>query len=457
MKLRDYQQRSVDQLRAAYARGVRRILLSLPTGAGKTIVAAEIIRLANLRRPLLRVLFVAGRVELIDQTVAKLALAGITDVRVIQANRDDGPPGARVVVASVPTLAARPDLVIEDVHLLIIDEAHHAAADTWAATAAKYPGVAILGLSATPIRSDKRGLADMFDEIIVGATVKELQDLGALVECKTFAPPTLLDPHQIALSPVDALARYAPDASSVIVFASTIKQARSVCDEFRAAGYLSDYVTGASKDRADILERFSDGTTRVLVSVNVVIEGFDVPRADCAILARNFGHVAPYIQAGGRVLRPSPATNKTHATLIDLVNSVRDHGLLDEVREYTLSHGITRPNDRLPIRQCIACGRLFLASARTDCVHCGEAMPTLRRAEMKVLNRGLDLVVGDRSPLWYPSRPVAAKFAAQCAACARWISKGQPMRWGKGSARGVWHPACADAAQAQALQKGRAA
>lgn len=445
--LRPYQQHSVELLRAAYARGVRRLLLSLPTGAGKTIVAAEIVRLARLLRPTMRVLFVAGRIELIEQTRSKLALLGITDVRVIQADRDDGRPDAPVIVASVPTLAARPELALDDVHLIIVDEAHHASADTWAATIRRFPLARVLGLSATPIRSDKRGLGDMFDEIIVGATDQELLDAGALVPVRTFAPETLLDPHQLAMAPVDALARYAPDARSVIVFASTIKQALQIRDDFRAAGVVADYVTGASRDRAEVLERFASGETRVLASVNVVIEGFDVPRADCAILARAFQHVAPYIQSGGRVRRPSPATGKTHATLIDLVGSVRDHGLLDEPRVFSLEHGLQRSGEREPIRQCAACGRVFQAAARTNCPHCGAALPKMRRAEIKVLNRGLASVAEPRVAIWYPSYPVPARFSTRCKGCTKWIQRGQPSRWGKGAASGVWHPGCAAQAQ----------
>src|SRR5690349_19849506 len=198
LTLRPYQLRAIDDLRAAFRRGRRAPCLVLPTGGGKTIVAAEIIRSAVALGN--RVLFAAHRRELISQTVAKLALAGIWDVRVIRAASDSGRPDAPVVVGSIQTLTMpRWSGRLPHADLLVPDECHHLMADRWRAIASGYPAARILGLTATPERADGRALGDVFDDIVIGATVSELTDAGYLVPCRVFAPPEQLDTAELAL------------------------------------------------------------------------------------------------------------------------------------------------------------------------------------------------------------------------------------------------------------------
>jgi hypothetical protein len=136
IELRPYQLRAIAALRAAYARGREAVCLVLPTAGGKTVIAAEIIRLSvALGR---RVLFVAHRTELINQTVAKLAAAGVLDVRVIQADRDDGNPGAPVIVGSVWTLTLPRWAELAPVDLIIVDECHWHASETFRRVTNRY-------------------------------------------------------------------------------------------------------------------------------------------------------------------------------------------------------------------------------------------------------------------------------------------------------------------------------
>ncbi len=213
MKLREYQERAITDLRAAYTAGRRAPCLVLPTGGGKTIVAAEIIRSATARGR--RVLFMAHRSELIDQTVSKLEMSGVTDVRMIRAAQDVGNPIAAVTVASVQTLtmprwAGR----LPRADLVVFDECHHVVADSWARLATAYSDALLMGMTATPQRSDGRPIGDIFDSIVVGATVAELTALGHLVPCRVWAPPMTLDTAELALSPVEAYQQHNAPSSS---------------------------------------------------------------------------------------------------------------------------------------------------------------------------------------------------------------------------------------------------
>ncbi len=347
MKLREYQTAAITALRLAYSSGKRAPVLILPTGAGKTVVAAEIIRSAIAKKT--RVLFLVHRQELLSQSVSKLEQAGITDLRIIQAGSDLGSPSAPVAVASIPTLTRWTEKQpLAD--LVIVDEAHHVVAKTWRKLADHYSASLLLGLTATPQRADGRPLGDIFDSLVVGATVRELTDLGHLVPCRVYAPPLVLDAKQIALSPVEAYQKHASGERAVI-FCVTVEHAQSVAAEMNAAGIATGVIYGnMTRDaRRDTLARLDTGTIRAVASCHVLTEGWDSPAVAVCILARKPQHTGLYLQMAGRVLRPS--LGKTHATLIDLCGSVHDHGPPDLDRKFTLDGKGISKTDRDAIRQ----------------------------------------------------------------------------------------------------------
>ena len=173
---RGYQKDAVAAIRNAIRAGKRRVLLVLPTGAGKTLTAALMILGALARGK--RCLFVAHRKELIDQTVTALARMGITCVGVIRAGdkrRDSSQP---VQVASVQTLANRVQL---DFDLVFVDEAHRSGAASYVKHVfERHAHAVIVGLTATPIRGDNKPLSDQFDEIVIGAKYSMLIEEGYL-------------------------------------------------------------------------------------------------------------------------------------------------------------------------------------------------------------------------------------------------------------------------------------
>lgn len=426
--LRPYQEQSIERLRASYASGHRAPLYCLPTGGGKTRVAAAII--ASARSLGRRVLFGVGRTELLDQSESKLRDAGVSDFRVIQADRDDGPRDSLVTLASIPTLVTeRWSEQLPDADLVVIDEAHHVMASTWNQLAKKYASSALLGLTASPQRGDKRALGDMFDDLVVGATVSELVALGHLAASRVYAPTRIMGPRELALDPVDAFERYVPAKTErAIVFAQTRAHARAISDSFRARGYTSDSVDALTRDRRGVLARFSSGEIQVLASVAVLVEGFDDPGVSVAILARRFTHPGSYIQAGGRVLRPHPG--KQLATLIDLCGSAIVHGPLDLDREYSLSGaGIGKPQTG-SVRHCTKCGGVYLSSARTECIYCGHAMPVLARTKPKSLAEQLHEVTKDFESRDWNVR--SAKGSRICRDCGALISNGAKYAFVRG-------------------------
>jgi DNA repair protein RadD len=386
VKLREYQSRVIDMTRASYARGRRAPAVVLPTGAGKTVVAAEIIRSSVERgNP---VLFLAHRAELIHQSVRKLMAAGVHDVRVIQAASDLGNRTAPVAVASIPTLTKWSERMPK-ASLVIFDECHHAVASTWASIANRYGDAKLLGLTATPQRGDGKPIGDIFDDLVVGVTMRELVELGHLVPCRVWSPPVnSLDAGELAISPVDAYRAHGNDGQAVI-FCSNREHAERVAQEMTDGGYPTGVVHGslASKERSETLAKLERGALRAVANVFVLTEGWDSPTVSVCILARKPQHAGTYLQMVGRVLRPAPG--KDFATLLDLGGASLEHGPPEMDRVFTLDgKGISKV-ERENIRQCHACGAVFLAAGQSSCPTCGITFPRRAFAEPVVANVGL--------------------------------------------------------------------
>lgn len=430
MNLRPYQERAISDLRASYAAGRRAPCLVLPTGAGKTVVAAEIIRSAVTKGR--KVLFLAHRVELLDQTLDKLARAGVTACRVVDGTRNLGDPLAPVTVASVQTLTtARWMSRLPPADLVVQDEAHHANAATFKRLLVAYPQAKLLGLTATPERADGKPLGDLFDALVVGATVRELTELGHLVPCRVWAPRARHDGGEIAMTPVQAYQQYAAGARAV-VFCSTLEHAHAVSMDMVVAGIASEVVDGSmsSVARGQALTSFRDGSTRVLCNVHVLTEGWDCPAASVCILLRKPEHVGTYLQMVGRILRPAPG--KTHATVVDLCGSAMEHGPPDIEREYSLEgKAISSATERDAIRQCQYCGGVFRATRM--CPQCGTEQPA--RPVVALSSTGHGVVEVTKAAPRPMSKPVTitAKFDGKCGVCGIEIRAGSLINWRKGT------------------------
>ena len=254
---------------------------------------------------------------------------------------------------------------------VIFDEAHHYAASEWGAVAEAYKHTLRFGLTATPERGDGRPLGDLFDHVVSVSSVRELQRLGVLVPCVTYAPSSRT--KSLSQDPVAAyLARCKGERA--FVFCKSVAQAERLTLDFIANGVHAALIHGetpwllrrarldafANQDNAPLLAAGScEQAPIVLVNAYVLTEGVDVPAASCCILARGCGHAGILLQMAGRVLRTAPG--KTHATLIDLCGVVHKLGLPEADRVWSLEgKAITlSQGDRdTPLKACPACSAM---------------------------------------------------------------------------------------------------
>ena len=361
--LRPYQLAAIESVRGEMRAGHRRVVLVSPTGSGKTRMGSEVVRQAVAKGS--RVLWLAHRTELIDQTCATLAEFGLHVGAVAARSAWEIAPEAPVQVASIQTLLARD--VRPPAQLLIWDECHHAseAAEEWARILDAYTETHALGLTATPERGDGSGLAPLFTGLAVAVSVRELTEMGHLVPCEWVKPDTVLEPGHIAQHPLEAYKESAPGQQGFL-FAPTVAEAQRYADEFTAAGVRAVCIHAKTKpdERAAALEGFRAGKVRILSNVYVFTEGTDLPMASVCILARGASTAGIYLQMVGRVLRPHPG--KTRATLIDLRGVGWLHGLPEDERIYSLEgKGIVRAEAK-----CKVCGSLLTGY---PCASCGYA------------------------------------------------------------------------------------
>lgn len=350
-ELRPYQLEVIEELKAQ----PRRKVLTAPTGSGKTVIAAELIRAAVADGK--RVIFVAHRRELIHQAADKLADFGIEAGVILAGEPSD--PDALVQVASVQTLwqraMVRKTEQLPPADLVVIDEAHHCRAKTYRELIEKYPDAAIIGLTATPCRADGRGLGNVFEAMVECPPVQALIELGFLVPTRVFAPstPDLEGVHTRHGDYVEKELAERVDRPELVgdivvhwhrlsgrrktvVFATGVAHSIHLRDEFRKSGVLAEHIDGKTpKDERDgILRRLSSGEVELVTNCAVLTEGWDQPDVSCIVLARPTRQMGLYRQMIGRVLRPHPG--KDHALVLDHAGAVFRHGLVEEPVEWTL-------------------------------------------------------------------------------------------------------------------------
>lgn len=386
--LRPDQETVLEAARAALRRR-RRPLIQAPTGFGKTVLSAAMFRGAAEKRN--RAFFIVHRQELIEQSRATFSMVGI-DHSVIAAGYPFN-PGAMVQICSIDTLRRRLDRV-EPPRVVVWDECHHLAAATWGRVQQHYADAFHVGLSATPARLDGRGLGDHFDELVRGPSVRWLIEGGHLARYKLYAPaaPDLggvssvggdyqkaqlaaaMDSATVVGSAVDQYRRRAPGARAV-AFCVSVEHARHTREAFAAAGIRAEVIDGTMDRgaRSALIERFRGGDLRVLCSVDLISEGFDLPAMECAILLRPTKSLGLYLQQVGRALRTAPG--KTHAVILDHAGNALAHGLPDDEREWTLDGVDRKPKQReASVRQCASCFAVAPPSAET-CPECGTPFP----------------------------------------------------------------------------------
>jgi len=415
MQLRDYQNSAISNVRKSFQAKYRSVLLTLPTGAGKTVIFSEITRLAGLKGA--NVLILVHRKELVDQAGDKLTKAGVK-YGIIAAGRKESK--SNVQVASVQTLINRLNNS-NQFDLIIIDEAHHAVANSWRKIFDFYKSAIKLGVTATPMRMTGAGLGEIFDKLIIGSTIPELVEQKYLAEHEVYAPPNKLNLDKIRtirgdyskkevedeLDKVDIVGdavenyRRLGQNKPAIAFCISVKHGQYVTNKFKQAGYTAELITGSMKsdDRKTLIDNFKDGKVQILVSIDVVSEGFDVEGCYVAILLRPTQSEALYIQQVGRVLRPEP--NKV-AIVLDHVGNTKRHGFVDDVREFDLHQKAKtkRKGELAPaVETCEQCFAVY--RPQPICPVCGHKKEVRKReityedGELVKMKKQLKLDEGD--------------------------------------------------------------
>jgi superfamily II DNA or RNA helicase len=383
--LRDYQATALAHVKDAARRGVRRMILQMPTGAGKTRLAAEIVNGAKSKSK--RVLFTVPAISLVDQTLKMFADEGIKNVGVIQADHILTDWSQPIQVASVQTLMRRN---IPQADVVIRDEAHRLFKFDidWMKNEG-WRDIPFIGLSATPWT---KGLGHHYEELIIGTTTAELIAAGWLVTYRVFAPThpdlkgvkiSLGDYVESQLAEVMCKAPLMADAVDTwkkhaeerptICFAVDCAHARALRDAFMAGGVPADYMDAHTplNARSAIRQRFERGEIKVICNVDVMGIGIDWPDVSCISYCRPTRSEIRYVQNIGRGLRTH--SGKKDLLILDHSDTTLRLGFVEDIHHKQLSGAKERAalERKKPLpKYCRNC-HMLRPPFTSECPNCG--------------------------------------------------------------------------------------
>lgn len=447
LTLRPYQANAVQNLRIALGAGIKRQMLSSPTGSGKTEIGMALVKGARAKGK--RVAFLCNRVHLVLQTSQRFMRSGIAHGIIQGANT--ARVYENVLVGSIQTIARRG---LPEVDLLIIDEAHTVAGSKdYRAVMEAARGIPVIGLSATPFAKglgkhyDTLG-GPLFEQMTVAATISELIADGFLVDCDVYAPsePDMQGIKQSKnaygeLDYTDADVGRAIDkpdlvgdivahwkrlaaGTSTVCFAASIAHSQHIVARFHSAGVTAEHIDCYTDDdeRMAILRRVEAGETLIVSNVGILAEGWDFPACKTLILARPTRSLIRYIQMAGRVLRPH--ASKERALIIDHSGTVTRLGFPTDDFPLELDDGTPREGGATEQREkplpkaCTSCGYVKNTHA---CPVCGFA--AVRQPDVKVQAGTLVLQTKKNKKPKYDKQ----RFYSELIAIAR--SKGYQQGW----------------------------
>ena len=344
MKLRPYQQEAKDAIFSDWEDGIKKTLLVLPTGCGKTIVfamvAEECVRQGN------RVLILAHRGELLDQAADKIAKATGLGCAVEKAEETCRGSWVRIVVGSVQSMMREKRLKRfpqDYFDTIIIDEAHHSISDSYKRVLEHFGEAKVLGVTATPDRGDMQNLGSVFDNLAYEYTLPKAIKEGYLSPIKAVTIPlkidmsgvgvqggdfkagdigTALDPYLRGIA--EEMKNYCMDKKTV-AFLPLVKTSQKFRDILNENGFQASEVNGESQDRAEVLADFEAGRYNVLCNSMLLTEGWDCPSVDCIVVLRPTKVRSLYCQMVGRGTRLHPG--KDHLLLLDFLWHTERHEL----------------------------------------------------------------------------------------------------------------------------------
>jgi ATP-dependent helicase IRC3 len=342
--LRPYQTEALEAVLSSEAKGINKQLIVLPTGAGKTVIFSH---LPIIRKESTPMLVIAHRAELLHQ--AKNKIQQMNPDLIVEIEQAENIAGkVDVVVASVPTMGRANSDRIEKFSkdyfkTIIIDEAHHAAAPTYRRIVDYFQPNLILGVTATPQRSDSTRLIDVFQEIVYYKTIEDLIKQGWLTRLVGYRIKTETDLTEIEVSDGDFVQSQLQDAVNnpkrnasivaayqqicqerkTLIFAAGVQHAKDLALSFTKSSILTEVILGETPDqeRTTILQKFRNNEIKVLINVGVLTEGFDEPSVQAIILARPTKSTLLYTQVVGRGTRLDEG--KENCLIIDISDTTK--------------------------------------------------------------------------------------------------------------------------------------
>lgn len=422
---RPFQEEAHAALRAGLKAGHKNQMLMAPTGAGKTYLGLRIANEANQRGK--RALFICDRVTLINQTSEAADRYGMSNHGVIQSGHWRYDPGQPFQIASAQTLARRDVWPAADV--IIIDEAH-TQLSAWTERIPKCRA-AVVGLSATPFSP---GLGNLFSNLVNASTMNELTQAGVLVPMRVLSC-TRVDMEGAATAGGEWTDRAAEERGmdivgdvvtewlrhasgrKTIVFGATVAHCEELCRQFVEMGVMAAVFTSRTSEaeRESLLREYRkpDSALRVLISVEALAKGFDVPDVACVCDCRPLRKsLSTAVQMWGRGLRASPATDKKDCLLLDhsgnIVRFLEDFtdlyfnglGALDAGER--LDKSVRKEPDERESRACPACGYTPFAKRCMACGYERQAASLIESApgEMQEIRIGKHKLAEDSRHLW---------------------------------------------------------
>lgn len=373
MNLRPYQNDLYNKASAEFAKGKRRVLVVSPCGSGKTVLMAQMADSAQKRGK--NVWVILPRQEIMEQTLETFSKCDIS-LNTIYV-------GMAITTANNVNELPPPDLIL-------FDECHISVANTYWKIVNHAPNAFIVGLTASPCRSDNRPLGSLYEVLVEGVTVKWLidnkylapyeyysvtvADLSAINECNDASE--ILMKSAVYGKVIETWQRLANNVPTVCYCAS-VKHSQETAESFRKAGINAVHFDGTTPymERKQIVDSFRSGEISVLCNCDLISMGFDMPDIGCVVMLRPTNSASLYIQQSGRALRYKP--QKT-AIIIDAVANYMRFQLPDEPYEWSLDKAIkqrteTNPDGDFYIRTCEKCYKVFKTAP--VCPYCGYEYP----------------------------------------------------------------------------------
>ena len=402
LTLRNYQQNIINNCRDAFKNGFHRLCCVLPCGAGKTAIFCYLAYLNTLKKPSNHVLILLHRKELLKQTIDAF--------KSFQISTD------HINIAMIQSFKNSLKTGVKPYSLIIIDECHHATSNSFKAVLSAYSKTALIGITATPARLDGKPLGEIFDRLIVGVDYAYLISNNYLVDYDYFSPDLNFDFSKWKLKSGDFdttdnashldkkaiygdILKYIDLNKKTIIYSPTVdysKKLEAQINEFFKSSVAREFNGKTPQpERDQTINDFKNDKIKILINVDLIGEGFNVPSCDCVFLLRATQSLTLYIQQAGRALRSDPNNPNKRASIFDFVGNIYRFGFPDAPRAWSLSstlknsHNHETVHDSLLIKTCPNCLRSFIPSQMLTgrlCPYCKTYLP-LNKKEIQIQDK----------------------------------------------------------------------